>query len=472
MTQLKQQSTNTIQGNIYLAESQEAALALNLELSTERLKGLLENNTKRAIHVTESQVNIIQILESKTKDVDRLELARRKAAEIVEVCDNYNLSTIELHSNAKSLAMAFAEGLMLMNYQFLKYKSDAAKIKHKLQEIVFKPLNNSDLIDFNARIHGTLLARDLVNEPLSCLTALEISKRAQEIETDDLTVKVYNKTEIEELKMGGLLAVNKGSIDPPTFTVLEWKPENIKNKKPLALIGKGIVYDTGGLSLKPTPNSMDLMKSDMGGAATVIGTMLSLAKAKVPYWVKAYVPATDNRPGQNAYVPGDVITMYDKTSVEVLNTDAEGRMVLADALSFAKQDKPELGISVATLTGAAAYSIGKYACVAMGNAKEDSWKSLESASNTSGERFVRFPFWSDYFEQMKSDVADLKNIGGSEGGAITAGKFLEHFTDYPYMHFDIAGPAFVTDNYLYNPKGGTGYGVRLLSDFVKKLANV
>ena len=267
--------------------------------------------------------------------------------------------------------------------------------------------------------------------------------------------------------MGGLLAVNKGSIDPPTFSILEWKPAKAKNKKPIILVGKGVVYDTGGLSLKPTPNSMDMMKCDMGGAAAVIGALYAVSKNKLPYHVIGLVPATDNRPGGNAYAPGDVITMHNKKTVEVLNTDAEGRMILADALSYAQKYKPELVLDAATLTGAAANAIGHYGVVAMGNADEKIMKKLKDSGNKVYERIVEFPFWDEYSEQLKSSIADMTNLGNGAGGAITAGKFLEKFTDYPYIHLDIAGPAFIKKPVDYISQGGTGVGVRLFYDFIK-----
>ena len=267
--------------------------------------------------------------------------------------------------------------------------------------------------------------------------------------------------------MGGLLAVNKGSIDDPTFTIMEWKPKKFTNQNPIVLVGKGIVYDTGGLSLKPTANSMDLMKIDMGGAGTIIGAMQAIASNKLPVHVIALLPATDNRPSGNAYAPGDVITMHEGTSVEVLNTDAEGRLILADALSYAKKYNPELVIDLATLTGAAARAIGKQGIVAMGN-DENTMTALKASGAEVQERLAEFPFWDEYAEDLKSNIADLKNLGGPEAGAITAGKFLEHFTDYPYTHLDIAGPAFMLAPFNYRGKGGTGVGVRLLFNFLKK----
>jgi leucyl aminopeptidase len=210
---------------------------------------------------------------------------------------------------------------------------------------------------------------------------------------------------------------------------------------------------------------MDMMKCDMGGAATVIGAIAALAKAKSMAYVIGLIPAVENRPGGEAYVPGDIITMMDGTTVEVLNTDAEGRLILADALHYAKRYNPSMVIDVATLTGSAARSVGKYGIVAMGNINNDYMLKLSDIGNQVGERVAWQPFWSDYATELKSFVADIKNIGSAEAGHITAGKFLEHFTDYPWFHLDIAGSAFLKSSFLYHPEGGTGIGVRLLFQF-------
>ena len=267
--------------------------------------------------------------------------------------------------------------------------------------------------------------------------------------------------------MGGLLAVNKGSIDPPTFTVLEWKPENAVNSRPIVLAGKGIVYDTGGLSLKPTSKSMDYMKSDMAGAAAVAATLYAASLNHLPVHLIGLIPATDNRPDGNAFVPGDIITMFDGTTVEVMNTDAEGRLLLGDALSYAKKYDPLLVIDLATLTGAASIIAGNQGIIAMGNTPENMEK-LKSAGNTVYERIVELPLWEEFGESLKSDIADMSNLGGREGQTIVAGKFLEHFTDYPWIHLDIAGTAWLFEKESWKPRGGTGSGIRLLYNFLKK----
>lgn len=373
---------------------------------------------------------------------------------------------------SKEDVLAFAEGLLLGNYQFVKYKKDGEKKGHSLKEIdVYdQQITDADLDEVSTLSEAVTLARNWVNEPVSYLNAVRFSEEMKEKgEAAGAKVQVFNKKKIESLKMGGLLAVNKGSIDPPTFTIMEWKPKNAKNKKPYLLVGKGVVYDTGGLSLKPS-NFMDTMKCDMGGGAAVAGAMVAIAKNKLPIHVIGLVPATDNRPDGNAYAPGDVVHMYDGSTVEVLNTDAEGRMVLADALSFAKQYNPELVIDVATLTGAAARAIGPLAMVGMQSKADKDFELLLRAGFAVHERIVEFPFWDEYKDMLKSTIADLKNIGGAEAGAITAGKFLEHFTDYPYIHLDIAAPAFLEKHDGYRGIGGTGIGVRLFYEFLKAKA--
>ncbi|MFC2098908.1 M17 family metallopeptidase, partial [Bacteroidota bacterium] len=339
----------------------------------------------------------------------------------------------------------------------------------KTLKILSKDISRQKVDEIDRLSNAVWWTRDLVNEPLSTLTAVELSKEIEKMGKEaGFEVEVFHKKKIESLRMGGLLAVNKGSVDPPTFSILTWKPARAKNKKPIVLVGKGIVYDTGGLSLKPTHDSMDYMKCDMAGAATVAGTLYALAKNKVPVHVIGLIPATDNRPDGNAYVPGDIIRMFDGSTVEVLNTDAEGRMILADALAWADKLDPSLVLDVATLTGAAHAAIGKYGIVAMGNADRKDMENLKKSGESVFERIAEFPFWDEYSELLKSDVADLKNIGGRYAGAITAGKFLEHFTNSPYIHLDIAGPSFNKLRDSYRGKGGSGIGVRLLYDFLKK----
>lgn len=374
-------------------------------------------------------------------------------------------------SGPKSASLLVAEGLLLSNYQFIKYRKNAEQEKNSLLQIDFTAkIADSDLAELSALVKAVSWARDLVNEPVSHLNATQLAQAIEEKGKEaGFAVNVLEKSKIEALKMGGLLAVNKGSVEPPTFTILEHKPKKAINKKPIVLVGKGVVYDTGGLSLKPTPGSMDSMKSDMAGAACMAATIYAAAMMGLPVHLVGLIPATDNRPGLNAYAPGDIVHMYDGTTVEVLNTDAEGRMILADALAYSDKWKPELVIDAATLTGAAVRAIGTKASVMMGNASKKHFSLLEEAGYATHERVVQLPFWDDYFEEMKSKIADLNNLGGPYAGMITAGKFLEHFVKAPYIHLDIAGPAFLEKPQDYKGLGGSGVGVRLLINFLKRL---
>jgi leucyl aminopeptidase len=400
----------------------------------------------------------------------RLENARKAGFEAHALLVDHKVETVTIANEDVEAeeSVAFAEGLALSNYQFLKYLTDYRSKKHSLQEI---NLYDEDLTEDHVSKLGNLvravyLTRDMVNEPLSYLTAKQLSAEIEKMGKEaGFSVEVFNKLKIESLKMGGLLAVNKGSVDPPTFSILTWKPDNAVNERPVVLVGKGVVYDTGGLSLKPTHDSMDYMKCDMGGAAAVAGAFYAVAKNRLPVWIIGLIPATDNRPDGNAYVPGDVISMYDGSTVEVLNTDAEGRMILADALSYAKQYDPELTIELSTLTGSAHVAIDKFGMVGMGNASREVMENLKASGEYTSEKIAEFPFWDEYKEQLKSDIADLKNIGGKYAGSITAGKFLEHFTSYPFIHLDIAGPAFNKVPFNYRGKGGSGVGVRILYNF-------
>jgi leucyl aminopeptidase len=431
----------------------------------------IKANNKKFISVfTLSRMIFVSLIDEKENHYSTLETLRKNGCLATDNLNNYKLKEVVILNdlNNSDYSVATAEGVALANYQFIKHKPSAKKASNTLSQIhiVDSKVNNQHVQNLSIAIDATLKARDLVNTPVNLLNAIDLANEFKIMgKQAGFKVEVYNKAKITQLKMGGLLAVNKGSVDPPTFTIMEYKPKNAKNKKPIVLVGKGVVYDTGGLSLKPTPSSMDMMKCDMAGAASVGCTMYAIAKAKLNVHVIGLVPATDNRPGFNAFAPGDIITMMDGSTVEMLNSDAEGRMILADALHFAKRYNPELVIDLATLTGAAMAAIGHFGIVCMGTATDEQKAALSLSGLRMHERLVEFPFWDEYSELLKSDIADQKNLGGPVGGAITAGKFLEKYTNFPYMHFDIAGPAFTTIKDSYRGKGGTGYGVRLLMDF-------
>lgn len=401
-----------------------------------------------------------------------LEECRKKGNEINNHLRKEKTAVITLtgiKENAEAV-IALAEGLALGSYDFSKYLTKAGENISELKEILF----SNDWIpeerwkELEITVESVFRVRDMINEPVSYLNAEKLAETFEDMGKEaGFKTEIFDKEKIEGLKMGGLLAVNRGSIDPPTFSVLEWHPEHAKNEQPIVLVGKGVTFDTGGLSLKPTPSSMDYMKSDMSGGATVAAVVYTAAKLNLPVYLIALIPATDNRPDGNAITPGDIIYTHSGKSVEVLNTDAEGRLILADALSYAKKYNPQVVIDAATLTGAAAMAIGQYGIVAMGNAGKEIFDLLKKSGERVYERIVEFPFWDEYNELIKSDIADMKNIGSREGGAITAGKFLGNFVDYPWIHLDIAGPSFLQKADHYRSKGGTGTGLRLLLDFIK-----
>ncbi|MGC8803548.1 MAG: leucyl aminopeptidase family protein [Bacteroidales bacterium] len=403
------------------------------------------------------------------------EEARKAGYRVQSLLNDHDLDNVvitHLQSDNQAL-LALTEGLLLGAYRFVKYFTKADEKKSKIREIALyaQDLQENEINQLVQVVAQVYRVRDLVNEPVSYLNAERLAEEIREMCIQQgCQVEILRKSQIEALKMGGLLAVNKGSVDPPTFTIVEWKPEQPINSNPYVLVGKGVVYDTGGLSLKPTTDSMDYMKSDMSGAAIVAGTVAAIAANKLPIHIVALIPATDNRPSGNAYAPGDVVTIMDGTTVEVLNSDAEGRMILADALVYAQRYNPVLVIDVATLTGSASMAIGPYALVAMGTASNEIKQQLQHSAYAVYERIVEFPLWDEYDELIKSDIADIKNVGGKNAGAIVGGKFLQRFVKYPWMHFDIAGVAFSKSNDNYRGKGGTGFGVRLLYHFFAQLA--
>lgn len=466
----------TAADTVYLVKSGSDLKVLNFssdEINFLKREHRLKRNVIVLNRIKKNQIIVFgESLGVKSQKLEKQRVYGNEVQSIVNKAKAERLVVYPLNLSVEEI-IAFTEGMALGNYQFLKYKKEADKLKNSLKQIdVYSDnVTEKNINELNIIIEAVYVARNLVNEPLSFLTATQFAEEVRELgKQSKAKVEVFNKKKIESLKMGGLLAVNKGSIDPPTFSIFEWKPKNAINKKPYVFVGKGVVYDTGGLSLKPS-NYMDTMKCDMAGGAAVAGAMFAIAKAALPVYVIGLIPATDNRPDGNAYVPGDVVKMYDGSTVEVLNTDAEGRMILADALSYAKQYEPELVVNIATLTGAAAGAIGPNAMVGMKVKSEQEFALLQRSGDRVFERIVEFPMWDDYKDQLKSEIADQKNIGGASAGAITAGKFLEHFTDYPFIHLDIAGPAFLEKRDSYKGIGGTAVGLRLFFEFIKSKSN-
>lgn len=387
--------------------------------------------------------------------------------------NNYSDLVITSENAYKGAIEDFTEGLLLSFYSFDKYKTKAGseEKKHYPERLLLQGDMDDSEIKWIADVTDAVyFTRDLIKEPVNQLNATSLSKEIKKIgDSAGFSVEILTKGKIEALKMGGLLAVNKGSVDPPVFSILEWNPENRVNDRPIILIGKGIVYDTGGLNIK-TGDYMAGMNGDMAGAAIVTGVMHTISKNNIPLHVIGLIPSTDNRPGGNAYTQGDIITMFNNTTVEIGNTDAEGRLILADAISYASKYSPELIIDIATLTGSAAMTFGNQAIAVMTNAKRKYFSLLEDCGNNVYERIAELPLWDEYGELLKSDIADLKNVGGREAGAIIGGKFLEKFAEFPLMHLDIAGTEMMKKDDYYKLKNGTATGLRLLSTFLRRIA--
>lgn len=447
-------------------------------LSQEETDYIIQQNAKNEINqFSFNRLNFqvfVRIFDPEKSNTTSLEKFRRAGDEFQHLLNKQKTGSVHIQSMdaTTSEVLAFAEGMSLGNYQFIRYQSDKTKQANTLTEIFIDDsrISENEINLLNIAIDAVLTVRDLVNEPVNYLNAENLAERFVQMGKEaGVKTEVFEKKKIESLKMGGLLAVNKGSIDPPTFTVMEWKPENARNTKPVVLVGKGIVYDTGGLNLK-TGNFMENMKQDMAGAAMMAATICTAAKAKLPIYLIALLPSTDNRPNGNAFASGDVVTTYDGQTVEIINTDAEGRMILADALSYAKKYDPGLVINAATLTGSAQRALGKYGAAAMQVNAPEELNHLTESGDCVYERLVQFPMWDEYADLLKSDIADMKNLGIPEAGMIIAGKFLEKFTSYPFIHLDIAGVAFAEKRDSYRNVGGTGFGVRLLYDFLKKMS--
>ncbi|MCB0516822.1 MAG: leucyl aminopeptidase [Chitinophagales bacterium] len=436
----------------------------------------IEKNIKLIPFVRQNVLHAIAVTETEEQAYLQHEKTRQLGAKFSHWANQNKISSlciVNLTQDTEN-TLLFAEGCALANYQFRKYwgKQKLKSGQNALEKIYLVDANEQKTGELNHLINAVYTARTLVNEPLSYLTAAQLADEVEILgQKKGFAVQVLKKNKIEQLGMGGLLAVNRGSQDPPRFIVMEHKPAKAKNTKPIVLVGKGIVFDTGGLSLKPTPDGMDMMKCDMAGAAAVIGILCAAADNKLPLHIIGLVPSTDNRPGENAYVPSDVIEIMDGTTVEVLNTDAEGRLVLADALCFAKRYNPTLVIDFATLTGAAIRAVGYHATALMSTADRNTTQQLINAGFDTYERLIEFPLWDEYGDMIKSDIADMKNIGGPLAGQITAGKFLQHFTDYPWMHLDIAPTAYLPETMHYRSKFGTGTGIRSVYQFLQHFSN-
>ena len=391
---------------------------------------------------------------------------------ITSVVIDLSMITEKIHIEAA------IEGALLGNYRFTSFKSDDKDNQTALQEVFY--LNQSadfgtNLAFAEANVEGTILVRELGNMPSNIMTPTYLAEEAKKLSDAGITVKVLDKDEILQEKMGLFEGVFKGSAhaDPPKFIILDYKPETYT--KTLVLVGKAITFDSGGISIKGSENMGD-MKFDMLGGGVVIGSLKAISLIK-PQNIRiiGLIPSTPNLPDAFSYRPGDILTARNGKMVEVINTDAEGRMLLADALSYAQDYKPDLVFDFATLTGAIMVGLGAVNAAFYLNDKSESLNikdTIFTAGRNTGDYVWHMPLDEEYFDQLKSNYADFKHVGGRLGGSITAAMFLKQFTDYPWVHFDIAGTGWTGGNtgkgLNYNAQtGATGFGVRLVLDFIR-----
>ena len=407
---------------------------------------------------------------------------RRAAAALVKAAwHDSHLATTLLEAAPRGLekgraAQAIAEGAALASYRFTTYKSDAKPCRLETVTVVGRgPAVKRGVVRGERIAAAVALARDLVNEPAGEMTPRRLAQVAGQIaEREGLALTVLDEVEIANQRLGGLQGVARGSEEPPRLLELTYEPATPKpanGRVPmLALVGKGITFDSGGLSLK-TADGMETMKTDMGGAAAVLAAMSVLPSLRPNVKVVGIMPTTENMPSGSAIKPGDVLKIRNGKTVEVLNTDAEGRLVLADGLSLAVEAKPDAVVDLATLTGACMVALGRTIAGLMGN--DDALiHRVRSAADRAGEAVWHLPLPDEYRKDIDSEVADIKNIGaGRYGGALTAGLFLREFVgDTPWVHLDIAGPARADNEDGYIAKGATGFGVRTLVEAVLAFA--
>ncbi len=444
-------------------------------------KGVLYDDIKSAVaqKLITGKAGSSNILTSKIYDKDYIFIGLGKKIDLtiqsfekhlsaaLSTVNNYNISSISIdltNINIKNYNNVKGSIIEIQKTQYSYKKQN----KYSLKECSLKVSSSITNREFNtirdesiAIANGINTARKLGDTPSNICHPTFLAKESKKLEklNKDLKVEILDEKKMRALKMGSLLSVSQGSKQPAKLVIIKYTP--IKNKQPIVLVGKGITFDTGGISIKPSP-AMDEMKYDMSGAGSVIGTMQACAEMNLKNNVIGILACAENMPSSTATRPGDVVTSMSGITIEILNTDAEGRLVLCDALTFSKKYKPRYILDMATLTGACLVGLGKYPSGLFSN-DEDLCKKIKMSAEKTGDRVWQLPLYDDYFEELKTNFADIQNIGGRYGGAITAAAFLANFTkDEKWAHLDIAGTAWETGN----NKGSTGRPVKLLTDFV------
>ncbi|MGC9346815.1 MAG: leucyl aminopeptidase [Anaerolineae bacterium] len=488
-----------------VAETQAAALAIWMQKAAEReltgaareidealggqISALLEDGDFRAkgnetlVLYTQGRIPAKRVLLVGLGASDKitLDVLREAGATAAKKARQLGIATLHLSLpdigtgalDASRRADALVEGVILGHYRYHELRTQLDDVRPDIERLTLVVPESEGVGEIREAVHtgrvlaeSALLARDLINRPANIASPAHVVSAASELaEEVGLRCRVLDKAEMEELGMDLLLSVNRGSEEPAQMVILEHQVDE-ENAPTVVLVGKGITFDSGGLSLKSS-QGMEKMKGDMGGAAAVLGALRAVALLDLPINVVGLAPLTENMPDARATRPGDVITSLKGLSVEIINTDAEGRLILADALTYAGEFAPDAIFDIATLTGGRIVALGAHAAAVMGD--DDLIDRLTRAGETTGERVWQLPLFEEYGKQLKSDVADLKNTGGRAASTITAAFFLSKFVpeETPWVHIDIAGLGLTDDARPYIPKGGTGFGVRLLVEALR-----
>ena len=434
-------------------------------------KKIINDDSSNTILVRSEKGNFL-LVKRKTLDKDlTYKYLEELGGKIYNKIKPLGSSQVKIHENDISINERLALGILLSSYKFENYKKNKIKQITKLKNVVFvcnEPNKNlSKISEIQNVAKGVFTARDLVWQPPNILYPSSFADECKKLKKIGVKVTIYNEKQLQKIGMDALLAVGRGSRKDSQVVVMEWSGGK-KNNKPMAFIGKGVCFDSGGLSLKPA-KSMEDMKWDMGGAATVTGIIEAAALSKLKYNLIGVIGLVENMPDGDAQRPGDVVKSYSGQTIEVLNTDAEGRLVLADILSWTeKKYKPKFMINFATLTGAMIVALGNIRAGLFSNDKEIS-EAIFNSGEITGEKVWAMPLDDDYDQLIKTEIADMKNIGGPGAGSITAGCFLKrHIEKTPWAHLDIAGVTWQNKSTPSIPSGGVGWGVRMLYHLIKQ----
>jgi leucyl aminopeptidase len=425
--------------------------------------------------IAASRVIVVGVGKPQELTLDKIRQAAGTAAKKAHELGAKSIATVAMGAGGggldpKSAAQATVEGIALSQYEFRVHKN--TPVEHgSIESAMLLEVDAAKLpaVQEGTRV-GRILAeatnftRDLVNQPSNHMTPHILADAARDMAVrNHLICEVLNIEQIAELGMGAMMGVTKGSDEPPAFIILEHKPDA---GQPVIFVGKGITFDSGGISLKPG-EGMGAMKGDMAGAAAVIGAMQAVAQLDLPLHVVALAPACENLPSGHAYKPGDVLKAMNGKTIEIISTDAEGRLILADALCYADRYKPSAVVDLATLTGSCVVALGENVAAGIFSDDDELSAQLRKAGAKAGEKLWPLPLYEEYKDKIKSEVADMKNSGGRSGGIGTSAIFLKEFTSYPWAHLDIAPMEADEKGGPYQPKGATGFGVRTLVEFLR-----